>query len=241
MKRKLEIIMQHGWAFDSSCWRSWMPHLRDSTEYETIVQTPDRGYFGKKSCGADFSQNQDSVKIVIAHSLGLHLLSVELLARVDLLVLASSFAYFHDGSLLEQKRSAKTVALMQKRLKNEPAELLQDFYRNTYHPLLTSQALLMRDLDRLNISALESDLERLNSSKFDLELLRKIPQLLLVHGSEDLIVPSLHSYNLHESIKGSDLIVFEGAGHSLPLTHAGLLWISLRNTLRVLEKVGRRN
>ena len=236
MKRRIEIILQHGWAFDKTCWRGWMPHLKENQDCEISIQTPDRGYFGEATPVTPF-QNRDSLKVVVAHSLGMHLLPVEILQSADLLVLASTFSKFHGGSALEQKRSERTISLMLKRLQEEPMEVLNGFYSNCYHPLLTSQMLLMRNVQSMNLELLDSDLQLLDKSDFDLTELSKVPKILLVHGSEDGIVNSSHSHNISETLTNSSLVIFEGAGHSLPLTHVAPVWISLRSKLRHLLAV----
>lgn len=237
MKRRIEIILQHGWAFDKTCWRGWMPHLRENQECDITIQTPDRGYFGEATKVEPF-QHKDSVKVVVAHSLGLHLLPTEILKSCDLLVLASSFSKFHGGSPLDVKRSERTISLMQKRLQETPMDVLDEFYSNCYHPLLTSQMLLMRNTQKeVNLDLLENDLQLLDENVFDLEIISKIPKILLVHGSEDGIVNTSHSHALSESLPTSSLVVFEGAGHSLPLTHVAPVWICLRNKLRSLLAV----
>lgn len=236
MKNTIEIILQHGWAFDSSCFRGWMPHLRENPDCEILIQKPDRGYFGERKPAKPFS-HPGSLKIVVVHSFGLHLLAPEILQSADLLVLSAAFRHFHSGSRLEQKRSTKTVQLMLNRLQESPTDVLNDFYTNCYQPLLTSQMLLMRNIQSLDADLLMEDLNLLNTNIFDLEIISRVPRVLLVHGSEDRVVATSHSRELNESLPGSSFVLFEGAGHSLPLTHVAPVWISLRNTLRHLLAV----
>jgi pimeloyl-[acyl-carrier protein] methyl ester esterase len=213
-----------------------MPHLRENQDCEINIQTPDRGYFGKATAVTPFA-DASAVKIVVAHSLGLHLVPIEILQSADLLVLAAAFSHFHGGSKLEQKRSTKAVQLMQKRLQEAPMDVLNDFYSNCYHPLLTSHMLLMRNVGSLNIELLAEDLHWLDTNKFEIEKLQNVPKILLVHCSEDTVVAPSHSHELNEALPSSSLVLFEGAGHSLPLTHVAPVWISLRNTLRHLLTV----
>lgn len=235
MNKQVEIILQHGWAFDKSCWRGWLPHLKENADWDFRVQMPDRGYFGDAKELVPFGKN-DSIKVVVAHSLGLHLLPTEVLQSADLLVLASSFAHFHEGTPLEQKRSRKAISMMLHKLGESPLDVINEFYSNCYHPLLTSQMLLRRDIQTVDSDLLVKDLELLNTNKFDLSQIKKA-KILLVHGNEDNIVPLAHSQELAKEFKTSALVVFEGAGHSLPLTHVAPVWISLRNSLRRLLTV----
>ena len=235
MNNRVEIILQHGWAFDRNCWRGWLPHLKENADWDVRIQTPDRGYFGEERKVSPFS-NDGAAKIVVAHSLGLHLLPDEVLSGADVLVLAAGFAQFHDGSPLHQKRSRRTINMMLQKLSESPLDVISEFYSNCYHPLLTSQMLLMRDIQTVNAELLISDLELLNTNRFDLSKV-EASKVLLIHGNEDVIVPLEHSQELNKGLKKSSLVVFEGAGHSLPLTHVAPVWISLRSTLRRLLTV----
>lgn len=236
MKRKIEIVLQHGWAFDKTCWRAWLPHLRENQDCEISIQTPDRGYFGDAKPVFEF-ENTNSIKVVVAHSLGLHLLPLNVLQAADLLVLSASFSHFHIGSALEQKRSRKTINLMLHRLLDDPMGVLNEFYSNCYHPLLTSHTLLMRNIQKLDLELLTEDLKLLNSNTFDLKSLSRDTEIMLVHGTDDIIVPISHSHQMSEQMDKSSVTLFEGAGHSLPLTHVAPVWISLRNTLRHLLRI----
>lgn len=236
MKKQVEIIFQHGWAFDSSCWKGWMPHLQEKQEWNFSVQTPERGYFGKARAASPFA-DESQLKIAVVHSFGLHMLPKEILLAADVLVLAGSFEHFHRGTALETRRSKRAISLMQERLIEEPLDLLNDFYGNCYHPLLTSQMLLRRDTEYMDLELLAADLDRLDKEQFDMSIFSKSQKMLFVHGSEDQIVPIAHAIEMSEKLPGSSLVMFEGAGHSLPLTHVAPVWISLRNTLKHLLTV----
>lgn len=237
MKRQVEIILQHGWAFDSRCWRGWMPHLKENPDLQVSVQIPDRGYFGTTRKIEPFSDSRDACRIVVAHSFGLHLIPDAILAKADLLVLAGVFTHFHAGDPLEQKRSRRTVQMMIEKLKVDPISTIDDFYSSCYHPLLTSQMLLMRKTGTVDVELLSSDLQLLNTNHFDIESIRKIPQILLIHGSEDAIVKPSHSHKMNEELTESSMVLFEGAGHSLPLTHVAPAWISIRTAMRQIFSV----
>lgn len=233
MKGNIEIILQHGWGFDKTCWRGWLPHLKENSDCQISIQMPDRGYFSDVKEVVCFSQ-ADSIKMIVCHSLGLHLLPESVIESADFLVLAGCFTHFHRGTVLDRKRSQKTVALMKSRLQTEPQSLISDFYSNCYEPLLTNQHLLKRDTENLNVARLQNDLELLDKNTFNLNGLKSVRRVLLLHGSEDIIVAPAHAHELNEALPGSSLVLFEGAGHSLPLTHVAPAWISLRNTLRFL-------
>lgn len=243
MKRKssgdggtVEIILQHGWGYDSSCFDSLLQFLWEMPGCQTMIQIPDRGYFGKPEPVSPFS-GDSSVKVIVAHSLGLHLIPVEILQSADLLVLISAFRHFHGGSQLDRKRSSKKIRLMRSRLQDAPLDVIDDFYANCYHPLLQGRMLLMSKVESMNIELLRDDLYMLDKKEFALENIAGIGQILLIHGKQDSIVSPLHSYQLSEFLPTSSLVLIDRVGHSLPITHAEPVWICLRNKLRHLLRV----
>lgn len=237
MKKKIELILQHGWAFDGSAWETWTPYLNESPDYELTAVKPDRGYFGQRGDKPCFD-HEDSLKIVIVHSFGLHLLPHDLFAETDLFVAISSFSSFHQEDRLSQKRSHRTIRLMQERLNQAPMEVIDQFYSSSYSPLLTSHALLKRGPSQdCDIDLLQADLAFMDQNILPLELLKQPKQLLFLHGSEDGIISADSSIKLHQSLPESSLVLFEGAGHALPFTHAAPCWLAIRQSLRSLHTV----
>ncbi len=65
--------------------------------------------------------------------------------------------------------------------------------------------------------------------------------VLIVHGDADRICPlSLTGKRMNEMIKGSKLVVIEGAPHGLSWTHAEQLNHALLDFLGTVEKTGAR-
>ncbi len=240
MKEKIELILQHGWGFDAGAWDGWRSHLLQNPEYELVTHRAERGYFGNEKFQPEFS-NQSGRKAVIAHSTGLHFLSPEILCRADLLVIISSFVTFHGDDNLARRRSRRTLHLMLEKLDLSPLDVLDDFFSNCYHPLLTRQVLLRRsssDVDKLNLHALRSDLERIDYCRLEVDAPYTARQILILHGESDKVVPSGHAVALQKLLPRSFLIMFEGAGHALPFTHVAPCWLSIRNALRSILPVG---
>ena len=86
------------------------------------LHCPDRGYFGPAV------EVAARPRIVLAHSLGLHLLPPQLWASAELVVVISGFRSFHSTCARQARRSRRTVEQMLARLEREPAALLADFY-----------------------------------------------------------------------------------------------------------------
>ena len=114
----VDVVAQHGWGFGAWCWDRW----RDVLPANFALHCPDRGYFGPAV------EVKARPRIVLAHSLGLHLLSSQLCATAELIVVISGFRSFHSASARQARRSRRTVEQMLVRLEREPAALLADFY-----------------------------------------------------------------------------------------------------------------
>lgn len=238
MKKKIEIIFQHGWGFDSSAWEGWITHLQQSPDVETTVQIADRGYFGKENPVLGFAV-PDAAHIVVAHSLGIHLLPPQVVSQASLVVAIGAFLSFHSGDPLSQRRSKRTLRLMRERLDNEPMAVLDDFFGNCYKPLATRQLLVhKRTPGRLAVRRLVEDLDTLNNAELDASLLSKAGQVLILHGTEDHVVPAAQAHELNMTVPASHLIMFEGAGHALPLTHVAPCWLSVHNALNAIAPIG---
>ena len=102
----VDVVAQHGWGFGAWCWDRW----RDALPAGFALRCPDRGYFGPAVAGAAWP------RIVLAHSLGLHLLSPQLCAAAELIVVISGFHSFHSSCARQARRSRRTVGQMRARL-----------------------------------------------------------------------------------------------------------------------------
>ena len=120
----VDVVAQHGWGFGAWCWDRW----RDVLPVGFALHCPDRGYFGPAV------EVAARPRIVVAHSLGLHLLSPQLWAA-ELIVVISGFRSFHSANTRQARRSRRTVEQMLVRLEREPAALLADFYARCGAPL----------------------------------------------------------------------------------------------------------
>ena len=113
-----------GGALALGTWDRW----RDALPVGFVLHCPDRGYFGPAVVVAA------QPCIVLAHSLGLHLLSPQLCAAAELIVVLSGFHSFHSSCARQARRSRRTVEQMLARLEREPAALLADFYARCSAP-----------------------------------------------------------------------------------------------------------
>lgn len=231
MTKTVELILQHGWGFDSQAWNGWLNHISETNDFTFLTQTPDRGYFGLEVNQPSF-QLKNSVKVLVTHSLGMHFVSEDLLEKVDLLVSFSPFGQFEGLEELPNRRSKRTLKLMLDTFNISPRQALEEFYETSFRPLATRQTLFKRGMKTLAADRLGADLEFLNNQSLDLDKLAAVPHIFLMHGSADEIVSKNHSRALKQVLPYSSYIEFEEAGHSLPLTHVAPCWFALQSSIK---------
>ena len=206
MLRSPELYLIHGWGFGSKFWHEWSSKLDGDLEINIF----DRGYFTNKK--EDFHLNiSGRPKILITHSFGLHYLSKQNLTQIHLLILISGFSYFHDCTD-NIEFDLKQISLMQERLILDPINLLKNFYRRCNLKNINI------DFTLINRELLYNDLMLLNQSRIDLDYLKSVPQIILLHGARDIIVNQAHSQQLHNKLPNSKLLINEKAGHALPIS-----------------------
>jgi len=217
----VDVVAQHGWGFGAWCWDRW----RDVLPTNFALHCPDRGYFGPAVAVSV------RPRIVLAHSLGLHLLSPQLWATAELIVVISGFRSFHSACARQARRSRRTVEQMLARLEREPAALLTDFYARCDAPLDS------RWTGIIDADGLRRDLQLLQESVLELSAMPTAAQVLILHGSRDRVVPVERAEKLRELLPNSALAIVAEAGHALPLTHARACWERVELTWRRMRPV----
>ena len=210
----VDVVAQHGWGFGAWCWDRW----RDVLPANFALHCPDRGYFGPAVAVAA------QPRIVVAHSLGLHLLSPQLCAA-ELIVIISGFRSFHSACARQARRSRRTVEQMLARLEREPAALLADFHTRCGTPPDSDSTELaeVRWSGAIDADGLRRDLQLLQESVLELAAIPAAAQVLILHGSRDRVVPVERAEELRELLPNSALAIVAEAGHALPLTHARIV------------------
>jgi pimeloyl-ACP methyl ester carboxylesterase len=182
----------------------------------------DRGYFGAPS--APVGQPQ----VLVAHSFGLHLLEERWLERAQIVVVLGGFYAFHPEEEGANRRSRRLVGRMRQRLDCDPRALLADFRAQCCAPE-AGEYPLSGEADQLLLAA---DLERLDTQALDLAVLGAVPQVLLLHGEQDQIVPVERAQALHRQLPKSHLECLAGAGHALPFTRPAACWAQIQREFR---------
>ncbi len=155
-----------------------------------------------------------SVDYIITGSMG-GLLAMELLPEsCKKLVLISSTAKFCAAEDYPCGTHEKILRRMILQLKRNPVPVLAEFYKNVHHPYRA-----LRTAPCCSPNELAAGLEYLQAS----DVRAKVPTLgtpiLLLHGTEDRIIPPAAAAWLHEHLPDSQLRIFENGGHALPSRH----------------------
>jgi pimeloyl-ACP methyl ester carboxylesterase len=207
----MEIILQHGWAIDSAMWSQWKESAA-RIDLKVNFKFAERGYFSLPSIQPVFS-GEDKLKVLVVHSLGLHLVSEGQIESSDLLVIVGGFSNFHDGSERESKVSRISVQRMLHKLPLSSDQVIADFYARCGFP----SDLLHRDMALpKNLSLIFEDLELLNQSKFNPDWFVLPKDVLILHGENDAIAPVRHARRLTEISKRSSIQIHKDGNHALP-------------------------
>lgn len=160
----------------------------------------------------------DEPSVVIAHSLGAlpALRSSQLSDSIKAIVLIGGFARFTE-SLPEYPdgKPVSGISMMQNMMKLSPKMVLDKFYQ----AMVTPSAFSITPSGKANSANLIKGLSYLVETDLRVNLKDiKVPVLIL-HGAGDQIVSPKLAEFLRDNITGSELHIFENAGHALPFTH----------------------
>ncbi|HEY9643788.1 MAG TPA: alpha/beta hydrolase, partial [Coleofasciculaceae cyanobacterium] len=149
---------------------------------------------------------------------GLHLCPVAQLQQADLLVIFSGFIEFHPTQDSLRRRSQLILKQMLSQLQVKPEVVLNTFKAKCYHPLVYQPA---ADASKTpyDLALLTQDLDNLDTSMINVEDLKQIPDIVILHGAQDQIVSPQQGHRLWQQLPNSQLIEIPDAGHALPFTH----------------------
>lgn len=217
----------HGWAGEASSWQPWQD---EASQRGWSWQCGERGY-GSQAPAMPLWRPAGR-RVLIAHSLGPHLLPAELLAGADVVVLLASFGRFLPPGP-EGKRLATTLQAMASELRQEQSArtMLQSFLSLAASPA---------DAAALPPGPAAGPLGPVQRLRLrdDLELLARCDGLptgfpatapvLIVEAEADAIVLPPVRQLLREALPKASVAELAGAGHSLlesPVIATVLRWL----------------
>lgn len=217
-----DAITMHGWCSDQRNWEIWAKFFQSNGWY---WQNVERGYGKQKSYEPKWNKIKNAKtskkRLLICHSLGIHLISKQLLEKSTEIVLINSFSRFIPSG--KESRSLK-IALygMQKHLGQETeVNMLLAFLRKASLPNEFSKDLkgpLKEGISTSGREKLIADLQVLiNSNGLPTELPSQA-KVLVVSGDQDAIVlPSTTNElikDLQQHLKKTPSHwIIKGAGH----------------------------
>ncbi len=167
-------------------------------------------------------QHIPDVDYIIAHSMG-GLLAIERLPKCcKKLALISSTAKFCASEGYNLGIPQKILRRMILQLKRNPEAVLSEFFHNVHAPNTshTFEGVILSKTDaEESLNTLVEGLEYLQAS----DVRQKVPSLgipiLLLHGTDDQIVPLDAAKWLNAHLPDSRLKIFKDAGHALSAHH----------------------
>ena len=229
-----QIITQHGWGLDQSFWSIYKVEFEKNNWY---WQDNERGYYSKNEHQSKWviSNCQKTIKMILCHSLGYHLIQKNILRDATHIVLINSFNNFLP---LSNKRNLviKSLRRMEKKIINcETKEVLKEFVKRSFMPNIINndfQNIFHRNLDSTNKTLLLKDLKKLYAHKLSPLLINKNCNIIFIQSENDLILDRDSSNNFFNSLnkimdKKPTLIKLSNQGHCL--TNLNLLEIISNN------------
>tara|TARA_Y100001978_G_scaffold99618_1_gene89140 strand:+ start:205 stop:906 length:702 start_codon:yes stop_codon:yes gene_type:complete len=184
-----EIISQHGWAFDSSLWTELRKIYIDSS---WIWQDSERGYFNRALVSPKWINNShNQKKVIIIHSLGIHLIDKNILLNASHAIFINSFYNFIPKNK-DRKLIERALEKMNNKFNNlEIKFMLNEFYKNSFLPNkidLNYKKAISIKFDNANISYLKNDFKKLSIQDKPPLLVSKNCNVLIIKSSDDLIL-----------------------------------------------------
>ena len=222
------LLMLHGWGFSSAVFNS----LKNKLDSDFIVTIPDRPGYGKRAAQTT-SESPDqedlvglsSPALVLGWSLG-GIRAMQIALRqpemVTGLILLATTPCFVNRQGWSRGMDNSVFAAFKKQVKQEPASALQQFVR------LNAAAKPDRET-RDKLAGLSTDVAEfaLNEELSELEGTdlrdtadRITVPVLLMHATDDRVVPVAASHWLHEHLANSRLMEFPLGGHAFFIQHA---------------------
>ena len=214
-----QVIAAHGWAGDASIWRTWQ---RDFEAQGWQWQSAERGY-GGLPCLLPSWSGQARRRLVICHSLGLHLLTPSTLSAAQAIVILGGFTAFVPPGA-SGRPQARALRGMADRLGTPEEEaMLRKFLDRCASPLqakaLPPHPLLFK-LGESGRQRLRNDLNLLRNCADLPEGWPKLARTLVVQGEQDAIVCPESQNLLLTALRNQryELIRLPEHGHALITT-----------------------
>ena len=215
-----QIISQHGWGLDQSMWNKVKEEF---IRQNWIWQDNNRGYYSDPQVKVNWikDDSENNKKVVICHSLGIHLIGKEILREASHIVLINSFYNFIPSNN-ESKITMRTLLRMEKKINSgEVRFMLKEFISRSFMPNqvdIKFKSIFNLKSKQINLKNLLKDFQKLYLQKSTFSLFSKNTDILVIKSKNDLILKDYASdefvYLLNNSqINKPKLVQIEGQGH----------------------------
>ena len=231
-----DVIAMHGWAGDGGQWEPWLAATAPLGWHWTCGE---RGYGDRAPRIPSWSPRLSGAtrppRLLIVHSLGLHLLPPPVLAAADAVVLLASFAGFLPPPPA-QRRLAAALNGMAAQLEDADGarSMLRAFLAKAAAPdppELMAPGPADGPLGAANLERLRRDLEQLRLTSGLPEGFPAEAAVLIVEAEHDAIVVPESRAQLRDLLPRAEVRLMAGAGHALlqaPLVETMHDWLSRR-------------
>ncbi len=212
----MQVLAMHGWAGQAGTWSHWRQRLEDGG---AKWSSADRGYSGGETVAPAWPPGPER-NLLIAHSLGLHLLPAAVLAQADAVVLLGSFSAF-----VPHGRAGRAVAVALKGMQaalgtDEELTMLERFLDKAASPHARSAlppAPLLQGLTSLGRQRLQQDLELLARCQSLPTGWPEAVPVLVVQGEQDAVVHAASAQQLIDDLGAQKLTLHRDPnwGHAL--------------------------
>jgi pimeloyl-[acyl-carrier protein] methyl ester esterase len=211
-----QLIAMHGWAGDS---RAWAPWATLAGKQGWMFDRGERGY-GLLEPALPTWDPRSQRRIVLAHSLGPHLLPAELWSQATAAVLLTSFAAFVPPGPSGRAVAAglRGMAAQLEAGEEASASMLKVFFHRVADPLAASrlpEGPLEQGIPAAGRRRLLQDLQTLADCRGLPEGLPPDLPVLLVEANDDRIVCPESRALLREALPQATVWRLERAGHAL--------------------------
>lgn len=217
----------HGWVSDGSQWQPWR---EAAMARGWSWQSGERGY-GERAPEQPQWRGKGR-RVVVAHSMGPHLLEADVLAEAEAVVLLASFARFvAPGGAGRAQRVALAGMAAALADPKEGRAMLRRFLSEAAAPDPV-EAMLPGPADgpltAMGLERLRADLRRLETIEALPDAFpASVPVLIVEAGADRIVAPPVRAL-LREALPGAEVREMAGAGHALlgaPVLEPVLAWL----------------
>ena len=200
-----QVIAMHGWSGDSHSWVSWIRHFK---HHHWSWQSGERGYGQRQEHMPFWQDDPDPIelqrRVVIAHSLGPHLLPDAVLAQATDVVLLASFSRFVPEGTKGRALKTGLKSMLRCLGSDAEAEMLTTFLRRAAAPSPPDglpRGPIQEGLSIEGRQRLSDDLDRLIASAELPVGLQDTTRVLVVEAAQDAIVVPAARQELRDALQ----------------------------------------